>query len=474
VGAFVLTAGIVTQATGGRLAAGRADQTFESVSTDSRTIGAGALFIALRGDRFDGHAFVGDVIARGAAGAIVDERELAAVRDALAASGSTAVLVGVPDTLVALQALGQDVRRRSGAKVVAITGSAGKTTTKEVTADLLASRYRVFRNKGNLNNHIGLPLSLLELRHGPDVAVVELGMNHAGEIRTLVGIAEPDVRVWINVGDAHIGHFGSREALADAKGEILEAATPSTVVVAAADDPLVMARVATFQGRVVTFGEARDATVRATTVVDRGFDGTTAEVATPAGRLHLSVPLAGRAQLSNVLAAIAVAIEFQVPGSSIENRVSALRAVARRGASVELPNGARLIDDSYNASPAAVRAMLATLGETPVMGRRIAVLGEMLELGASAHALHAACGLTAAPSGLDELVVVGGPAADGLVDGALAGGFPASHIHRFTDSASARDAVAALVGPRDIVLVKGSRGTRTDLIADHLLGRTGA
>jgi UDP-N-acetylmuramoyl-tripeptide--D-alanyl-D-alanine ligase len=175
-----------------------------------------------------------------------------------------------------------------------------------------------------------------------------------------------------------------------------------------------------------------------------------------------------------VLAAIAVATEFQVPGSSIENRVSALRAVARRGASAELPNGARLIDDSYNASPAAVRAMLATLGETPVMGRRIAVLGEMLELGASAHALHAACGLTAATSGLDELVVVGGPAADGLVDGALAGGFPASHIHRFADSVSARDAVAALVGPRDIVLVKGSRGTRTDLIADHLLGRTGA
>jgi UDP-N-acetylmuramoyl-tripeptide--D-alanyl-D-alanine ligase len=473
VGAFVLTAGIVSQATGGRLAAGSADRPFESVSTDSRTVGAGALFIALRGERFDGHAFVADVLARGASGAVVEESAVAALGDIGVADGSAAI-VAVPDTLVALQALGQDVRRRSGARVIAITGSAGKTTTKEVTADLLASRYRVFRNKGNLNNHIGLPLSLIELRHGPDVAVVELGMNHAGEIRTLVGIAEPDMRVWINVGDAHIGHFGSREALADAKGEILEAATPSTVVVAAADDPLVMARVAKFPGRVVTFGEARDATVRATTIVDRGFDGTTAEVAAPAGTLHLSVPLAGRAQLSNVLAAVAVALELHVPVASIENRVSELHAVARRGASAALPNGARLIDDSYNASPAAVRAMLAALGETPVMGRRIAVLGEMLELGTAAHALHAACGLTAATSGLDELVIVGGPAADGLVDGALAGGFPVSHIHRFADSVSAREAVAALVGPRDLVLVKGSRGTRTDLIADYLLGRTGA
>ena len=474
VGAFVLTAGIVTQATDGRLAAGSSDQSFESVSTDSRTVGQGALFIALRGERFNGHAFVGDVIARGAAGVVIEASELSAVRDAIAAGGSTPVIVAVSDTLVALQALGQDVRRRSGARVVAITGSAGKTTTKEVTADLLASRYQVFRNKGNLNNHIGLPLSLLELRHGPDVAVVELGMNHAGEIRMLVGIAEPDVRVWINVGDAHIGHFGSREALADAKAEILEAATSSTVVVAAADDPLVMARVATFQGRVITFGEAGGAAVRATAIVDRGFDGTTAEVETSAGTLHLSVPLAGHAQLSNVLAAVAVAVEFQVPAASIENRVSALRPVARRGASTMLANGARLIDDSYNASPAAVRAMLAALGATPVLGRRIAVLGEMLELGASAHGLHAACGLTAATSGLDELVVVGGAAADGLVDGALAGGFPAEHIHRFADSASARDAVAALVGPRDIVLVKGSRGTRTDLIADHLIGRADA
>ena len=202
VGAFILTAGMVADATGGRLAAGSVDRVFHTVSTDSRAIDAGALFIALRGDRFDGHAFVADAVRQGAAGVLV--------ASAPPASNGSAVIV-VADTLVALQDLARAVRRASGAQVVAITGSAGKTTTKEVTAEFLSAKYRVFRNQGNLNNHIGLPLSLLELRHRPEIAVVELGMNHPGEIRTLVRIAEPDVRVWTNVGDAHIGFFGTRE-----------------------------------------------------------------------------------------------------------------------------------------------------------------------------------------------------------------------------------------------------------------------
>ena len=174
-----------------------------------------------------------------------------------------ALLIEVGDTTRALQDLARDVRRRSGARVVAITGSAGKTTTKEVIAEFLSARFDVFRNKGNLNNHIGLPLSLLELRARPQVAVVELGMNHAGEISTLVGIAEPDVRVWTNVGDAHLGFFASPDAIADAKAEILEAADRSHVLVANANDPRIMERAARFPGRVVTFGIETDADVRA-------------------------------------------------------------------------------------------------------------------------------------------------------------------------------------------------------------------
>jgi UDP-N-acetylmuramoyl-tripeptide--D-alanyl-D-alanine ligase len=460
VSAFVLTAALVADATGGRLASGSGTRAFDNVSTDSRTIAPGSLFIALVGDRYDAHDFVDDVLARGAAGVLVQKAP---------AKATDAAVIVVPDTLVALQALGHAIRQKSGARVVAITGSAGKTTTKEVTAEFLSARYRVFRNHGNLNNHIGLPISLLELRRGPEVAVVELGMNHEGEIRTLIGIAEPDVRVWTNVGDAHIGHFGSREALARAKAEVLENATKDTVVVANADDPLVMAHVAKARGRLVTFGEAPSATVRATDVVDRGFDGTTARVIAPSGVLSLAVPLAGRAQLSNVLAATAVALELGVPAASIEAKASSLQPVARRGRMSALANGARLVDDSYNASPSAVQAMLAAMAATAVTGRRIAVLGEMLELGGGSRDLQDQCGRAAAEAGIDELVVIGREAADGLVDGARRAGMPASHIHRFGDSATAAAAVLGLVGRGDLVLVKGSRGTRTDIVADRLM-----
>ena len=224
VASVALSAGMVATATGGRLAIGAAEVAFDGVSIDSRTLGPGALFVALRGDRFDGHDFLDAALDRGAAGLLV-EKDLGGLFTKNVKRAPRSLIV-VRDTLDALQKLGREVRRRSGARVVAITGSAGKTTTKEITAEFLSATHRVFRNQGNLNNHVGLPLSLIELRHGPEIAVVELGMNHVGEIRTLIGIAEPDVRVWTNVGDAHVGHFGSREAIARAKAEILEAAGP--------------------------------------------------------------------------------------------------------------------------------------------------------------------------------------------------------------------------------------------------------
>jgi UDP-N-acetylmuramoyl-tripeptide--D-alanyl-D-alanine ligase len=461
VAAFALTAGMVAQATGGRLIGGAPDLVLPSVSTDSRSAGAGALFIALRGDRFDGHDFVAAALDRGASALLVS---------AMPADARDAAVILVPDTLDALQSLGRHVRRASGARVIAITGSAGKTSTKEATAAILAARYPdVYRNEGNLNNHIGLPLSLLDLRRGPEVAVVELGMNHPGEIRRLVEIAEPDVRVWINVGDAHIGHFGSREGVADAKAEILEHADMRTVLVANADDTLVMSRLGSFPGRVLLFGEHATADVRAGDVVDCGFDGTTATVRTPAGTLRLRVALPGRAHLMNVLAAVTVAAEFGVPGAAVEQAVAAIRPVARRGAIVQLANGARLVDDSYNASPAAVQAALASLERTTVAGRRIAVLGEMRELGDRSRELHALCGRAAVDAGVDELVVVGGSDADALADGATDAGLPAMRLHRYASSDAAADAVPALVGPSDLVLVKGSRGTRTDIVADRLM-----
>lgn len=467
VSAFLLTAGLVAEATGGRLLAGDSGRVFDRVTTDSRTMppvlasprAAGPLFIALPGPTFDGHDFVAQVIANGAAGVLVSTPP--------AEHGGAAVIL-VDDTLDALQRLGHSVRVRSGAQVVAITGSAGKTTTKEATGAFLAAKYRVFRNEGNLNNHIGLPLSLLELRQGPEIAVVELGMNHAGEIRTLVRLAVPDVRVWTNVGNAHIGHFGTADAIAEAKAEILEDATPATRVVANADDERVMRHVRRFAGRTVTFGIDARADVQARRIEDRGFDGTVAEVTTPWGPMTLRLALPGRANLMNVLAAATVALDCGVPVADIEREAARLQPVDRRGASMVLAGGARLLDDSYNASPAAVAAAVQALAATPCQGRRIAVLGEMLELGDDARAWHEATGRAAAEAGVDVLVAVGGAAADGLIDGARAGGLSADQLHRFATSQLAADAVATMVGAGDIVLVKGSRGTRTDLIAARL------
>jgi UDP-N-acetylmuramoyl-tripeptide--D-alanyl-D-alanine ligase len=457
----VLTAAMVAEATDGRLVSGDPAQTFTGVATDTRTIATGTLFIALRGERFDAHAFLADAIRGGAAGVLVES-----VPEGL----PHVTVIEVEDTLIALQALARAVRRASGARVVAITGSAGKTTTKEITADLLAAGgLRVHRNRGNLNNHIGLPLSLIELAGGFDVAVVELGMNHAGEIRTLVSIAEPEIRVWTNVGDAHVGHFGSREAVADAKAEILETASSSAVVVANADDALVMARVGRSRMRRVTFGESTGADVRATRVTDRGFDGVGARVTTASAEVDVTVPLPGRANLSNVLAAIAVAGECGLRLPAIAPALAGLRPVARRGASYVLANGTRVVDDSYNASPAALDAALSALAATPAGGRRVAVVGEMLELGASAGALHEACGRSVAKAGVHILVAIGGEAADALVRGAVNAGLPAAGVHRFADSASAAKAIGALVTDGDLILVKGSRGTRTDLVVDQLM-----
>lgn len=460
VSAFVLTAGLVAGTSGGRLVSGPIERAFDSVSIDSRTLAPGALFIALRGERFDGHRFVDAAVAAGAAGVLVETP--VDVAPAVA-------VVQVADTLAALHAMARETRRRSGARVVAITGSTGKTSTKEMTAELLAARGSVFRNAGNLNNHIGLPLSLLELRHAPAAAVVELGMNHAGEIRTLVGIAAPDVRVWTNVGDAHFGFFGSRQEIARAKAEILEASQASDVLVANADDDLVMAETRAWPYRRVLFGEAERADVRASDVVDRGFDGTEAQVSTPAGGLRIAMPLPGRGQLLNALAAVAVAIEFGVDAGEMPARLAAMRPVGRRGLVTPLANGGRLVDDSYNASPVAVEMMIAALAATPAPGRRVAVLGEMLELGDASLAFHHACGVAAGRAGVDVVVAIGGPAADGYARGAAEAGVDPTGILRFADSATAAEAVAGAMAPGDLVLVKGSRGTRTDIVADRLL-----
>lgn len=457
----MLTAAGVAAAVGGRVTAGEAGVEFEGFTTDSRRAGPGQLFIALKGDRFDGADFVEASLSAGARGVLVAE-------GTPAPAAARGVVIEVRDTLLALQDLGRHVRRSSGASVVAITGSAGKTSTKEAAAEFLAVRYAVYRNAGNLNNHIGLPLSLLELRGRPDVAVVELGMNHAGEIRRLVELAEPDVRVWTNVGDAHVGHFASVEAIADAKAEVLERATASTRAVLNADDARVMARAAGFPGRVTTFGLSPGADVRAVDVRDRGVSGTSARLSTPAGEADLQVPMPGRGQLLNVLAAAAVALDYGVPLDAIAGRAATLTAAPRRGEVTRLSRGVVLVDDSYNSSPAALARALDALGSERPAGRRVAIVGEMRELGEFTTSLHEASGRHVVASGVDLLVAIGGPPAEALAAAAVAAGLPAARVRHWATSEEAAEPAAALLQPGDVVLVKGSRGTRTDLVADRV------
>ena len=456
-----LTLESIAAVTGGRLMG--PDRAVSGFSIDTRTIRPGDLFFAIRGDRFDGHDFIGDAVRAGTAGAVVDE----------ARGGVGFVpfpsLVLVSDTIGALQALATHVRGESGSTVVAVTGSAGKSTTKEIAAEFLSARYRVFRNKGNLNNHIGLPLSMLELRHTPDVAVVELGMNHFGEISTLVKIAKPEVRVWTNVGPAHLEFFGTVDAIAQAKAEIMEGAGSDDVLVANADDDLVMRHASRFAGRVRTFGIDKPADVRALAVRDLGIEGTVARVSTPVGEAEMRTPLPGVANLANVLAATAVALRFDVPLGDIVERAARLKPVARRGEVTRTPTFA-IVDDSYNSNPKALSRALSMLAAETRYSRRVAVIGEMLELGEASETLHRQAGREIAQSGVGVLIAVGGAPARALAEGARAAGMPAASVHYAADSHDAADIAAAVVKGGDLVLVKGSRGIRTDIVADRLKG----
>lgn len=459
---LVLRADELAAACSGRVAVGDRKAIVAGFTIDSRRVQTGDLFVAIRGARFDGHQFVADALRAGAMGIVVSD---ISATD-LSGDGSVVVIV-VDDTTRALQELGHFVRRQSRARVVAITGSVGKTTTKELIAASLTGSFDVFRNEGNLNNHIGVPLSLLELRHQPEVAVVELGMNHAGEIRRLVEIAEPDVRVWTNVAEVHSAFFASIEAIADAKAEILDGASAETELVANAGDHRVMNRVAQFPGVMTTFGVDTEADVRATNVQIHGLDGVEATIQTPSGVASVRTPLLGRGHVANVAAAVAVALRCQVPLDLVVRRLASCGPQPGRGQVLRL-DGLTLVDDTYNSSPTALRAALDAVGRAPTPGRRIAVLGEMLELGERSKALHEACGRAAVEAGFGLVIAVGGAPAAAFGIGACAAGLNDAAVATFQTSEEAIPAVLAAVREGDVILIKGSRGIGMDRIVDRL------
>jgi UDP-N-acetylmuramoyl-tripeptide--D-alanyl-D-alanine ligase len=438
-----LTLAQVQAATGAQFLAGAAGETnITGWSIDSRSAAPGDLFFAIKGERLDGHAFVNTVLSQGAAAAVVSEP----------VPGAKGPLLLVKDTLEALHSLAHWARRRWARQIVAITGSAGKTSTKDIIAALLAVRHRVGKTVGNFNNHIGLPLSILRLPADSQVAVLEMGMNHAGEIRQLVSIAEPNHGVITNVGYAHIENFSSIEGVAAAKRELIEG-IPG-VAILNADDPLVAAFAPTHKGRTLTYGFAASSEIRAENA-EIAADHATFTVQ----GVRFETSLSGRHSVSNILAGIAVAGIFGVQPCELVQAVAALAPGKMRGER-KVWRGATVLNDSYNSNPEAARNMLDVLRTEPAQ-RRIAVLGEMRELGQMSEQLHSQLGEYAVRAGIDVVIGIHG-AAHFLVESAVKAGAPCSAAFFFDQPEAAGDFLKDFVKSGDAILFKGSRGTQVE------------
>jgi UDP-N-acetylmuramoyl-tripeptide--D-alanyl-D-alanine ligase len=438
--------------------------TVSGVSIDSRTIGSGQVFFAIRGPRFDGHQFVESALAQGAVAAVVEQGFFESSQARLREN-----LIPVADTVEAIQQLARGVRRRWGKKVVAVTGSTGKTTTKEMIAAILGTKLKVLKSPGNLNNHYGLPLALLQLEPSDDAAVVELAMSGAGEIARLAGISEPEIGVVTNVAPVHLEFFDSLEGIAGAKRELIENLSPPGTAVLNFDDPRVRAFRSGFGGRVVTFGFEKGADVRATEMASAGSAGSRfrLESRTLAGEFQL--PLPGRHNVANALAALAAASLFNIPENNCREALARFANLPQRSEILTLPPGITVINDSYNSNPVAMERMLETLAAWPA-ARRLVVAGEMLELGATSADWHRRTGRKIAESGADWLLAIQGDA-QSFVQGASEAGLAADRVRFFPSAEAAAEILAELVRPGDVVLVKGSRGVHLEKVVECLKSR---
>jgi UDP-N-acetylmuramoyl-tripeptide--D-alanyl-D-alanine ligase len=457
VAALGLTLAEVRDATEGRLVSGPPERPVSGVSIDSRSLRPGELFVAIAGPRFDGHDFLPEAAERGAVAALVH-------RDVPAVPGLG--IVRVADTTGALADLARHVRDAAGVPVVAVTGSVGKTTTKDMAAGLLEARGAVLRSEGNLNNRYGLPLTLLRLRPEHWAAAVELGMSAAGELRVLSAIARPDVAVVTRVSAVHLEFFGSVERIAEAKAEILEGVRSGGAAVLNGDDPLVRRIGETWGGEILWFGRDRRFDVSAERWRGTAF-GMRFDLRLAGRNWDVALPLPGPHFVMNFLAAAAAALRLGVAPEAIVERATRLKAARHRGEVLRLRNGIAVLDDCYNSSPEALEAALVALAMAA--GRRkVAFLGDMLELGGGSAALHRRAG-EGLPGRADVVAAVGERGRD-LLEGARSRGFAAGRLHASADSAAA---AAELVEPGDAVLVKGSRGMRMETVVEALRTRFG-
>jgi UDP-N-acetylmuramoyl-tripeptide--D-alanyl-D-alanine ligase len=440
------------------------------VSIDSRTVRAGELFIAIHGPRHDGHDHVAAALEQGALAAVVAE---ARVESYPGWVNDRCIAVG--DTFEALKQLARAVREAWGGKIAGVTGSVGKTTTKEILAALLGTRLRVLKSEGNFNNEYGLPLTLFRLDETHEAAVLEMGMSRPRELTRLAAIARPDVGVVTRVSPAHLEFFASVDEIALAKRELIEGLNGrESVAVLNADDARVAAFAPFAPGRVLTYGLENAADYRAEAIEDHGALGSAFVLTVNGQRVRLELALPGRHVIANALAALAAASVWGIGTPEALGVFCTLHVPAMRGELLRFANGAALINDCYNSSPAALHAMIHLLAATPNYRRRILAAGEMRELGSTSAELHRDAGKFAAKTGkIDWIIGVAGHAAQ-ILEGAVAAGLPRERTKFFASSEEAAKFVEGFIAPGDLILVKGSRGVKMERIVEELLAHHAA
>jgi UDP-N-acetylmuramoyl-tripeptide--D-alanyl-D-alanine ligase len=443
--------------TAGRIVQGNPASVFRAFNIDSRLSRRGDLFFAIVAKR-DGHDFIPDAARNGAGGAVIS-REINPVDQGFS-------LVRVSDTLAALQALARSVLEEGRPRVVGITGSIGKTTTKEFTAALLSQRFRVLKSEGNFNNHLGLALSLLKFQPGQEIAVLEMGTSGPGEILALTRTAPPDVAVITNINPVHLEFFHTLEAIAQAKKEILDGTKPDGTAILNGDDDRIREIGRSWKGRRITFGFSGSCDVQASAVGKLGADGMVFKLRLEGRTAEVRFPFFYEDFLSNLLAAVGASHALSLPFDVIIEGIPRLSPFRGRGRMINLGQGIRLIDDSYNSSPKALEAALRGLASFPAK-RRVAVLGDMLELGRDEIVFHRQAGEHVAGNGWDVLIAIG-PLARHLAEGALAAGLPAARVRTFPTSEEAEPMISSFIKGGDLILVKGSRGIRTERLVKRL------
>lgn len=451
--------------TEGTLVCGDEAAVLSGASIDSRTVERGELFHAIAGPSHDGHDFLENALDRGAAALVVERGR--ALPDALAVP-----VIAVEETTRALGALAAGHRSEFHGPVVAITGSNGKTTTKEMCAAILSVRAPCHRTPGNLNNQYGLPLTLLGRSEADRALVVELGMNRRGEIAQLLEIAKPTVGVITNVGTAHIEFLGSREEIAREKGDLIAHLPAEGTAVLNADDPLVLTQRNRTSARVISFGTAIDADVRGGDIEwidDRGYR---LELETPEGIGTVEVQGLGPTTVINALAAAAAALAVGASVADITKGLANYQGIKGRLERRELSGGITLVDDTYNANPQSMEAALRLLAELKGTHRAVAIMGDMGELGITAEAAHREAGRLAATLGIDFLIALG-TRAQTIVTGALDSGMDPAHVVVASDHADASERACGLLRERDTVLVKGSRSMRMEHVVEAIASEKG-